>query len=277
MFAGLEIRRPGVRARTALSALVAAAALAAGALPVPAAAGARPWPHFDAGCRRADFASPAGQVRAEACEPLQARAGHPAVVVLYGCGGFGSLDRGLAEQLPRIGVATLYVDYFWPTPPPSRRGWCGGGARSAFDTWRQEIVAAATAAGRLPGVAPGRIGVVGWSLGAALALVTAEDGDAPLGSAARPPRLFRALVSYSGGVFGPVLDGVGRLPPTLVLSAGSTDAVPLADALALHSALLAHRVPTSLYVYPHGSHSWPGAQGRAALRRTEAFLRRWLV
>ena len=163
------IRRPGVRARTALSALVAAATLAAGALPVPAAAGARPWPHFGAGCRRADFASPAGQVRAEACEPLQARAGHPAVVVLYGCGGFGSLDRGLAEQLPRIGV-------------------------------------------------------VGWSLGAALALVTAEDGDAPLGSAARPPRLFRALVSYSGGAFGPVLNRVGRLPPTLVLSAGSTDA-----------------------------------------------------
>ena len=60
-------------------------------------------------------------------------------------------------------------------------------------------------------------------------------------------------------------------------SAGTTDAVPLADALALHSALVAHRVPTSLYVYPHGSHSWPGAQGRAALRRTEAFLRRWLV
>ncbi len=47
-------------------------------------------------------------------------------------------------------------------------------------------------------------------------------------------------------------------------------------ALALHRALVAHRVPTSLYVYPHGSHSWPGAQGRAALRRTEAFLRRWL-
>jgi hypothetical protein len=61
-----------------------------------------------------------------------------------------------------------------------------------------------------------------------------------------------------------------------VLSAGSTDAVPLADALALHRALLAHRVPTSLYVYSHGSHSWPGAQGRAGLSRAEAFLRRWL-
>ena len=92
-----------------------------------------------------------------------------------------------------------------------------------------------------------------------------------------PRELFRALVSYSGGAFGPVLNGAGRLPPTLVLSAGTTDAVPLADALALHRALVAHRVPTSLYVYPHGSHSWPGAQGRAALRRTEAFLRRWLA
>jgi dienelactone hydrolase len=242
---------------------------------VPAAAAVRPWPRFDAGCRRADFSSPSGKVRAEACQPVQARAGHPAVVVLYGCGGFGALDRGLAEQLPRIGVTTLYVDYFWPTPPLSRRGWCGGGARGVFDTWRKEVVAAAGAAGRLPGVAAGRIGVVGWSLGAGLALVTAEDGAAP-GAPARPLRLFRALVSYSGGAFGPVLAGAGRLPPTLVLSAGTTDAVPLADALALHRALVAHHVPTSLYVYPHGSHSWPGAQGRAALRRTEAFLRRWL-
>ena len=73
-----------------------------------------------------------------------------------------------------------------------------------------------------------------------------------------------------------MLNGAGRLPPTLVLSAGTTDAVPLADALALHRSLVAHHVPTSLYVYPHGSHSWPGAQGRATLRRTEAFLRRWL-
>jgi poly(3-hydroxybutyrate) depolymerase len=96
-----------MRAQTALSVLVAAAALAAAAQPGAAAAAARPWPHFHAGCRRADFASPAGQVRAEACEPVPAHTGHPAVVVLYGCGGFGSLDRGLAEQLPRIGVATL--------------------------------------------------------------------------------------------------------------------------------------------------------------------------
>jgi hypothetical protein len=26
-----------------------------------------------------------------------------------------------------------------------------------------------------------------------------------------------------------------------------------------------------------GSRAWPGTQGRAALRHTEAFLRRWLV
>ncbi len=192
-----------MRTRTLVSALVAAAALAAGALPGPAAAAARPWPLFDAGCRRADFASPAGPVRAEACEPLEAQAVHPAVVVLYGCGGFGGLDRRLAEQLPRIGVATLYVDYFWPTPPPSRRGWCGGGARSVFDTWQKEVVAAASAAGRLPGVAPGRIGVVGWSLGAGLALVTAEDGDAPLGAPTRPRDCFAPSSRTRGAPSGP--------------------------------------------------------------------------
>ena len=35
-------------------------------------------------------------------------------------------------ELPALGVSTLDVDYFGPTPPPGKRGFCG--ARGAFGT-----------------------------------------------------------------------------------------------------------------------------------------------
>jgi hypothetical protein len=44
------------------------------------------------------------------------------VIVLHGCGGFGTLDQTLAHRLPEHGIATNYVDYFGLTPPPRRKG-----------------------------------------------------------------------------------------------------------------------------------------------------------
>ena len=35
-------------------------------------------------------------------------------------------------------------------------------------------------------------------------------------------------------------------------------------------------VPASLYVYPHGSHDWPGRQGSLGIAHAAAFLLRYL-
>jgi dienelactone hydrolase len=112
--------------------------------------------------------------------------------------------------------------------------------------------------------------VIGWSLGGGVALGTAAANGT------RRPRLFDAIVIYSGFDGGPALAVARVLPPTLILSAGTTDAVPVSGAIALHRALDAAHVPNQLHIYPRGRHSWPGAQGQQRLRWTTAFLRRYL-
>jgi dienelactone hydrolase len=202
-------------------------------------------------------------VRAELCRAPGVARG-PAVVVLHGCGGFGTLDHRLSERIAARGISTFYFDYFALTSH-GRRGFCGAGPEigSAFPVWQQTILDAAAALRREPAVDPRHVGAVGWSMG----------GFAALATASLPEHPFRALVLFSAGRGA---QDVSTLPPTLVLSGGSGDAVPVAEAVALHRALLAAHVPTRLYVYAHGTHQWRGRQGRVGLRLTVAFLRRWL-
>lgn len=220
------------------------------------AASSRPFPHFGSGCVRADFASGGAPVRAERCGPAR---GRRAVIVLHGCGGFGTFDHLIATNLPRFGITTLYVDYFGPTPPPGNRGFCGG-ARSGpdpFPVW--ERVGADAARSLRTSFA--RVGAVGWSLGAGVAVATAED--------LQP---FDAVVSFSGLAFEPELARAGRLPPTMFLSGGSHDVVPPADSRAMYAAARRAHVPAALYVYKDGTHDWPGAQGATGRRLAAAFL-----
>lgn len=257
----------GPRIAVAL-ALVAAVASTATA----AAAGAQlpPLPRIASSCIQSDFASGGRTVRARLCLPNGASTARkvPAVIVLHGCGGFGTLDQLLARDLPEHGIGTFYVDYFGLTPPPSRKGFCDahGSARDAFGTWLRIAHDAATALRAVPQVDPGRVGAVGWSLGGGLALTTAETY----------PHLFATLVLFSAFAFGPELQGVGRLPPTLVLSGGSGDVVPVADAVTLYRTLRRDHVPATLHVYPHGNHQWKHAQFTAGLQWTVAFLSRHL-
>jgi dienelactone hydrolase len=197
----------------------------------------------------------------------------PAVVVLHGCGGFGGIDQILARDLPLHGVATYYVDYFGLTPPPSARGFCGARVNfeQTFRIWQRVVVDATTALERMPGIDGARVGAVGWSLGGGLALVTGEYGA---GTTPRRHSPFKALVVLSAFDVG---RRVAALPPTLLLSGGSGDAVPVFDARRLYRSLVRAHVPAELRVYPHGTHQWKGAQRVAAERWIDAFLGRYLV
>lgn len=226
---------------------------------VAAHAATRPFPHV-AGCVRADFRSGGSSIRAERCGPAS---GTRAVIVLHGCGGFSTFDHRLAAGLPRYGIATLYVDYFEPTPPPGTRGFCSVWTDPArlFSTW--ERVATDAARSLRPHYA--HVGAVGWSLGAGVALAAAED-----------TRTFAAIASFSGIANPAVLEGAARLPPTIFLDGGPRDIVPPQNARRLHAAAEHARVPTALYNYGNGTHDWPGAQGSAGIARAAAFLVRYL-
>jgi dienelactone hydrolase len=223
--------------------------------------------HFGVGCARADFASGGAPIRAELCRAGAGSRPARAVVVLHGCGGFSTFDHRLVTELPRFGISTLDVDYFGPTPPPGRKGFCEARsrARDAFPRW-VEVARDAGRALRRDGVAAaGGIGVVGWSLGGAVAIQAA--------AAPRRERVFAAVAGFSTGAFDATPAFAALLPPTILLSAGSTDAIPLAETLPLFRALRAAHVASSLYVYPHGSHEWPGRQDALGIRRAAAFLR----
>ena len=260
----------------ALARLLALAAVLVLGLAHAADATTRPFPRFRLRtCSRADFTSAGVPVRAELCRAIvDAQAGR-AVIVLHGCGGFSTFDHRLAGDLPQKGIATLYVDFFAPTPPPGRRGFCGGPGRTrtgfrvdVFASWEQVVLSARSALAHTPGIDPHRIGIVGWSLGGGLAVATAASAGLT------PP--FAAVVGFStgGGRGEPI---TGRLPPMLLLSGGTTDAIPLSDTRALYDAARAAGDHVELFVYPHGRHDWAGAQGRAGMARTVRFLRTEMV
>jgi dienelactone hydrolase len=250
--------------RTALAATSVLAAIAVFTVAVPVATGG--FPRFGSGCARDDISVAGSRVKAELCRAL--RGGGRAVVVLHGCGGFSTFDHRLAVTLPRYGIATLDVDYFGLTAPPGHKGFCDAhGAASVFSTWVDVASAAAAKLRATTGIERRRVGVVGWSLGGAVALA----------AAAGPPdaRPFDAIAGFSTGSFRAAAIA-SQLPPTILLSGGRTDAIPLSETLPLFHALEHAGVPAALYVYPGGSHNWPGRQGALGIARAAAFLLRYL-
>jgi len=231
-----------------------------------------PFPHFtEPNCARADFQSRGQTVRAELCRATRDAGAGRAVVILHGCGGFSTFDHRLATGLPNAGISTLYVDYFEPTPPPGSRGFCPGRTRPAafdrrlvFSRWVEVVDDAGAVLARTRGIAPNRVGLVGWSLGGGLAIDVAT---------LQSPRTFDAVVAFSAGSYGHTSAQLASLPPTLLLSGGRTDAVPLSSTLELYRAARAAGVKASLFVYPHGSHAWPREQGTVGIARAAHFLR----
>ena len=223
----------------------------------PAHGALRPLPHLGAGCTRADFQSAGSPVRAIRCGPAS---GARAVIVLHGCGGFSTFDDRLATELPRYGITTLDVAFFDPTPPPSSRGFCNAFSQGPdpFPIW--ERVAADAAASLRPQF--GHVGAVGWSLGAGLAISTAEDMHP-----------FAAMAAFSALAFPPELARARLLPPSIFLDGGTHDIVPASDAEMLYAAARQGHVRAALYIYPGGNHNWPGRQGTAGIARAAAFLR----
>jgi dienelactone hydrolase len=233
------------------------ASVAAFAVVVPAPGAARPFPSFGAGCERADFTSAGTTIRAERCGPASGRA----VVVLHGCGGFSTFDHTLAADLPAFGIATLDVDYYAPTSPPGKRGFCDIWARRAdlLGTWERVAADAARSLHR----EYARVGAVGWSLGAGVAIAAAEHDHA-----------FDAVAAFSAIAHPESLRRAGSLPPSIFLDGGAHDIVPPANARELFAAARRAGVTSALYVYPNGTHEWPGRQGEVGRARAAAFLLR---
>jgi dienelactone hydrolase len=229
--------------------VVAIATLAFGANP-------RPFPSFGSGCTRADFRNAGTLVRAERCGPATGRRG---VVVLYGCGGFDTFDHSLAVDLPRFRIATLYVDYFAPTPPARPGAFCSlwTDSKRLFPKWEATVIQA----GQVLARRFTHVGVVGWSLGAGLAVASAERS-----------RVFKAVAAFSAIAYPQVLAGANKLPPSVFLTGGSRDIVKPINADRLAAAAERAHVTTQLFDFGSGVHDWPGRQGETGRNVAAKFL-----
>lgn len=210
---------------------------------------------------RTRFPSGKGQVAVEVYTP-PAPGPHPAVVLLHGSRPDRALHhyRNLSENLARRGFLTVFVRYF-------ERGAHGRGGRA---DWRCSVSDAVTFATSLEGADPERVGVVGFSLGAFLALEQAP----------RDPRL-GAVVAFYGGLSRGMVEGVeAAMPPTLLVHGGADRVVPVWRSVDAAEMLRSAGCESDVLVYPKVRHGFglnsrggaDGAAARDAWERAVAFL-----
>jgi carboxymethylenebutenolidase len=115
-----------------------------------------------------------------------------------------------------------------------------------------------------------RVGLVGLSLGAYLALAAAAPGDLPVA----------AVVDLFGGLPEKFRKDVKKLPPTLIVHGDVDKVVPVAEAYALEEVLKAHRTAYEIQIYKGQDHVFRtapfGPEVRQARRLAIAFLARHL-
>lgn len=196
------------------------------------------------------FASGKDKVAVDVYQPV-GRGVFPVVVLLHGAGP-RKADKHyqrLAESLAENGYLSLYVHYY-------DRGRKGRGSRSQ---WSQAVSDALTFASRLESADSERIGVVGYSLGAFLALGRGPKDDR-----------IRAVVAYYGGISRGEPEGIAeRMPPTLLFHGTADRIVPVRRSVEAFEVLKQEGRPVDLVVYPGARHGFclngrTGVDGQAA-------------
>lgn len=169
-----------------------------------------------------------------------------------------------AAMLASHGFAVYVLHYF------DRTGTTGIADKQTavrnFPLWGKTVWDAISHAEQQPEVDRERIGLLGFSLGAYLALsVAAVDAR------------IRAVVDFFGGMPKEMTFFIRRLCPTLILHGESDPTVPVSEAYQLQKLLEKKSVPYEMQIYPGAGHSFNGEVWDDARRRTLAFLQRHLA
>lgn len=210
--------------------------------------------------REEGFTSGGVPIAVERFDPPGAGGRRPAVILLHGADGPGERYRVAARQVAASGYPVFLVRYLDRTGQ-SRASL--GSIGQNLPVWAQTTREAVGYVAAQPGVDPGRIGILGVSLGGGLGILTA----------AAEPRV-RALVDYFGFVPGG-FEG-GRLPPTLILHGDADRVVPVANAARLQAILQAQGTRHEVRIYPGEGHGFSAAATADAAARIAAFFGRTL-
>jgi len=198
------------------------------------------------------------------------KSGRPGILILHGSAGLLPHYREWATRLSRAGFVTLLVDLNADTGSPA------AGSEDRFKYWPVWQAVANRGLAWLrnhPKVDAARIGVIGFSRGAWIALTT-------------PLRDIRAFVNLYGVGKQSLDKGWDPMPPTLMFY-GGRDQWASADFIArLESTLKGRSRSVSTVIYPEAGHGFtlqrepmPGADSEAAedaWQRILAFLEQTL-
>jgi len=187
----------------------------------------------------------------------------PAIIGLYGSGGDHEGMSGPAGQLAETGFAVYVLHYFDRTGLVEVE-------KSAllrhFPVWMKTLWDAVSFVAQQPQVDPARIGLLGFSLGAYLAVC----------GAAIDPRV-KAVVEFFGGFPKEMKLFMRRLCPMLILHGENDPVIPVSEAYHLKEVLERKGIAYEIRIYPGVGHGFEGAVWDDARARSLAFLRKYVA
>src|SRR5580692_7745996 len=188
----------------------------------------------------------------------------PAVIGLHGSGGGHASMSDSAGLLAEQGFAVYVLHYFDGTGTTQIDGLQT--IFLHFPVWMKTLWDAVSFVARQPQVDSERIGLLGFSLGAYLAL-----------SASAIDSRIKAVFEFFGGMPKEMRFFTRRLCPVLILHGDQDKTVPLEEAYHLQQMLEKKQIAYEMQIYPGAGHGFSGEIWRDAGLRTLAFLEKHLT
>lgn len=188
----------------------------------------------------------------------------PAVLALYGSGGGVEGMNKPAEMLAEQGFAVFVLHYFDRTDTESATD--KATIFRHFPAWGKTVWDAVGHIAQHPQVDPDRIGLLGFSLGAYLAL-----------SVASVDSRVKVVVEFFGGLPKEMRLFVRRLCPTLILHGEADPIIPVSEAYDLQGLLEKKNIACEMKIYEGVGHGFDNATWLDAGMRAVQFLQRHLV
>jgi carboxymethylenebutenolidase len=210
------------------------------------------------------FQSGGKDIRLDCFLPAANELRFPAVIGLHGSGGGHASMAAPASLLAEQGFAVYVLHYFDRTGTTEIDGLQT--IFRHFPAWMKTLWDAVSFVARRPQVDPERIGLLGFSLGAYLAL-----------SASAIDSRIQAVVEFFGGMPKEMRFFTRRLCPVLILHGEQDKTVPVEEAYHLQQILEKKQIAYEMQIYPGVGHGFSGEVWRDADLRTLNFLRKYLV
>jgi carboxymethylenebutenolidase len=210
------------------------------------------------------FESGKQQIRVDCFLPIAEGRRFPAIIGLHGSGGSSEKMADPAALLAAHGFAVYVPHYF------ERTGTTAVADKPTimrhFFPWAKTLWDAITFVSEQPQVDSQRIGLLGFSLGAYLALSVASF-DARV----------CVVVELFGGLPKEAKLFMRRFCPVLILHGEADLIVPVAEAYHLQQFLEKKKIPYEMQIYPGVGHGFIGEIWDDACRRMIAFLQQHLA